>query len=89
MAAGVREGQMLGSEKSGHWGQRGIDARVRRTPGSERDGCWGQRGVDARVREGWTLGSERDRWGQRGTDIRVREGRIQESWVVIFVQKRA
>ena len=57
MAAGVREGQMPGSEKSGHWGQRGIDARVRRTPGSERDGCGGQRGVDARVREGLGLGT--------------------------------
>ena len=66
MAAGVREGQMPGSEKSRHWGQRGIDTRVRWTPGSERDGCQGQRGADARVREGRTLGSE-------GADARVRE----------------
>ena len=58
-------------------------------PGSERDRCRGQKRVDTGVREGWT-GSERDRHrGQRGMDARVREGWIQESWVVIFVQKRA
>ena len=79
----------MGSERD-RWGQRGTD-RVREgwTLGSERDGHWGQRGTDAGVREGWT-GSERDRHrGQRGMDARVREGWIQESWVVIFVQKRA
>lgn len=83
MAAGVTEGQMPRSEKGGHQGQRGIDARARegQTLGSE--------GADARVREGWMLGperdgcqgsekgqmlgSERDGRSQRGTDG-VREG---------------
>ena len=54
MAAGVTEGQMPGSEKGGHRGQRGIDARVREgwTLGSE--------GADARVREGRMLGTGRE-----------------------------
>ena len=85
MDAGVREGQM-GSERDA-WGQRGIDGVRVGQMGSERDGRWGQRGTDG-VREG-QMGSERDGWGQRGTDIGVRKGWTQESWVIIFVQKRA
>ena len=40
MAARVREGQMLGSERDGHRGQRGADPGVREGQmlGSERDG---------------------------------------------------
>ena len=79
---------MPGSERGGCQGQRRMDAGVREGEmGSERDGRWGQRGTDG-VREG-QMGSERDGWGQRGTDIGVRKGWTQESWVIIFVQKRA
>ena len=61
----------MGSEKGGHWDQRGMDTRVREGQmGSERD-RQGQRGMDTGVREGW-MGSERDRHqGQRGMDTGV------------------
>ena len=66
MAARVRKGQMLGSERDGHRGQRAADPGVREGADTEVREGWtpGSEGVDTGVGEGWTPGSERDgRWG--------------------------